>query len=81
MTPIDMRWLAFSFAVQQKLKHPFDMETKKAGGGDHCLHGFMLRVRHPLLAVRKPEATRIGRAVSFNKSQVDSFSNTGIFIL
>ena len=69
LMPCDVRKLAYEFAETLKLSHPFNPVDKMAG--EDWLGGFLKR--HPELTIRKPEATSIGRAVGFNKPQVDTF--------
>jgi len=61
--------LAYDLAVELKLPHRFNTETKTAG--KHFYYAFM--ARHPEIALRIPESTSIMRAVGFNKPQVDVF--------
>jgi len=68
-TTNDIRKLAFDIAEQSSLPHPFKKDAKKAGRD--WLAGFMKR--HPMISIRNPEPTSMGRAVSFNKASVDRF--------
>jgi len=67
----DLRKLAFEYAETRKIDHPFDCESKMAR--EDWLGGFLKRTRK--LSIRKPEPTSLGRAVGFNKPQVDGFYN------
>lgn len=69
LMPCDVRKLAYEFAETLKIRHPFSKFEKMAG--EDWLGGFLKR--HQELAIRKPEATSIGRAIGFNKPQVDKF--------
>jgi hypothetical protein len=69
LMPNDVRKLAFEFAEKLHIPHTFDSNAKMAG---EDWMGCFLK-RHPELAIRKPEPTSIGRAVGFNKPQVDIF--------
>ena len=65
----DVRQVAYELAVLNKIEHPFDVGKGKAGR--KWLQCFISR--HPQLAIRKPEATSISRAVGFNRAQVGRF--------
>ena len=67
LTTLDIRRLAYDLAKHMKIEHPF---KNKCAGVD-WLKGFLHRHQH--LAVRSPEATSIGRAVGFNRPQVEKF--------
>lgn len=69
LMPSDVRKLAFEFAEKLHIPHSFDSDAKMAGAD---WMGCFLK-RHPELAIRKPEPTSIGRAVGFNRPQVDIF--------
>ncbi|KAJ8049297.1 hypothetical protein HOLleu_01980 [Holothuria leucospilota] len=69
LTTKDVRRLAYDFANQMGIKHRFNTNNKMAGYD--WLSGFMSR--HPELAIRKPEAMNIARAVGFNRPQVEKF--------
>ena len=69
LTTKDVRRLAYDFATKMRITHRFNNESKMAG--PDWLTGFLLR--HPELAIRKPQATNIARAVGFNKPQVEKF--------
>ena len=56
------------YAERNLLSHRFDKETKMAGLD--WMYGFMDRNK---ISVHKPEATSIGRAIGFNKEEVNSF--------
>ncbi|XP_050518182.1 uncharacterized protein LOC126892621 [Diabrotica virgifera virgifera] len=68
-TTVDVRILAYEFALRMKLKHQFNNTKKIAGKG--WLRSF--RLRHPNISLRQPEATSMARAESFNKPQVKTF--------
>ena len=57
LTTDDVRELAFELAERNHAKHPFNLETRKAGWD--WLRGF--RRRYPRLTLRKPENTSAAR--------------------
>jgi hypothetical protein len=65
-----MRRLAYQYAIQEKCVVPFSWSVKKEAGKD-WLYGFMKR--HRDLSIRKPQATSLSRATSFNKHNVGAF--------
>jgi len=69
LTTNDLRRIAFNFATEMNTQHRFNKEKKMAG--HDWLNGFLSR--HPELSIRKPEAINIGRAVRFNKANVQKF--------
>ena len=71
LTTADFRKVAFDLAEKLKVDHPFNKESKKAG--KDWLLAFLKR--HPELSVRHPEPTSMGRAIRFNKPNVDKFFN------
>ena len=68
ITALKLRKIAFEYAERNLLSHRFDKETKMAGLD--WMYGFMDRNK---ISVRKPEATSIGRAIGFNKDEVNRF--------
>jgi len=68
-TTLDMRRLAFEFAERAKIKHTFNKSSKMAGSD--WLRGFL--ARHPILSLRSPQGTSVGRAVGFNRPKVNQF--------
>ena len=68
ITALKLRKIAFEYAERNLLSHRFDKETKVAGLD--WMYGFMDRNK---ISVRKPEATSIGRAIGFNKDEVNRF--------
>lgn len=58
------------FQVRNGLKIPKNWNTNNSAGID-WLVGF--RKRHPILSLRKPEATSLSRATSFNRTNVNAF--------
>nr|XP_023021874.1 uncharacterized protein LOC111510207 [Leptinotarsa decemlineata] len=68
ITAIKLRKIAFEYAEKNHLKHRFNKDTKMAGLD--WMYGFMQRHK---ISVRKPEATSVGRAVGFNKQEVNRF--------
>lgn len=65
----EMKKLAYSYAVANKIEVPQWEEAKSAGEG--WLRKF--RNRHPNISLRKPEATSLARATAFNKTNVGEF--------
>ncbi|XP_046634198.1 uncharacterized protein LOC124313355 isoform X2 [Daphnia pulicaria] len=70
ITTTDMRRLAYQYATQEKCIVPLSWSVKKEAGRD-WLSGFMRRRQD--LSIRKPQATSLSRATSFNKHYIDSF--------
>lgn len=68
LTLKDVRRLAFDLAERNSITHPFDKVTGLAGRD--WAYGFLKRCG---LSLRQPEPTSIGRAMGFNKVQVDLF--------
>ena len=69
LRPIDVRKLAFQIAEINKIATRFNTEKKLAG--EEWLRSFL--TRHPVLSLRIPQPTSLGRAHGFNKSQVTHF--------
>ena len=67
LTTLDVRKLAFHMAEEMKVPHPF----RDGCAGEDWLRGFL--IRHPDISLRKPQATSIHRAISFNKQLVKQF--------
>ena len=65
----NVRQLAYQLAIKNGIEHPFD--AGKGQAGRKWLRCFIRR--HPELAIRKPEATSMSRAVGFNRTQVGNF--------
>ncbi|KAG5877635.1 hypothetical protein JTB14_030033 [Gonioctena quinquepunctata] len=65
----DVRYIAYSLAEKNNIKHPFNIETRLAG--EDWLSSF--RKRHPEIALRSPEATSLARAQGFNRQSVAKF--------
>ena len=61
--PKDVRCLAYECAVQYKIKIP-ESWTENKMAGKEWITSFLKR--NPKLSIRKPEATSLGRATSFN---------------
>ena len=70
LTSRDTRTLAYNYAVANNKTVPDSWIDSKEAGID-WLAGF--RARNPELSLRKPEATSLGRATSFNKHNVQEF--------
>ena len=69
LTTLDVRRLAYEIAVKTGVNNPFN-ETTKMAGKDWLCGCF---ARHPDLAIKKPQATSIARALGFNKATVNEF--------
>lgn len=69
LTAKGLKKLAFQFAEELKISHPFNKEKQTAG--DDWLSSFLFR--HKELSVRTPEATSLNRIKGFNKMEVDRF--------
>lgn len=67
--------LAFQFAEANTKKYPGSWATNNAAGKD-WFRGFLSR--NPEVSLRTPEATSLSRATSFNKKNVDFFTNLKI---
>lgn len=61
----ELRSLAFELGERNGLAHNFNKEKQMAG--NTWLYSFLKR--HPMLSLRKPEATSIGRAIGFNRTE------------
>lgn len=66
----ETRGLAFYFAKKLNLKVPASWEAARMAGED-WLTSFLKR--HRTLSIRKPEATSLARATSFNRTNVERF--------
>lgn len=69
LTPTDLRKLAFQLAERNNISHSFNRATEMAG--EDWLASFLKR--HPVLSLRKPEATSAARAMGFNRVSVNKF--------
>ena len=65
-----VRKLAFEFAVRNGKEYPDSWKVNQYAGED-WFASFMKRC--PELSLRRPEATSLSRATSFNKTNVDTF--------
>ena len=64
------RELTYQFAIKVNKSFPSNLEKNKSAGKD-WLSGFLKGF--PELSLRKPEATSLARATSFNKTNVSFF--------
>ena len=69
LTSDDLREMVYKLAERNKIKHPFSLDTKKAGWS--WMAGFWKR--YPTLSIRTPENTSVARARGFNEAAVSSF--------
>lgn len=72
LTSLQARELAYTFACTLGIHVPQIWKNNERAGRDWFL-SFMRR--HPRLSMRLPEATRMARASSFNRSNVELFFN------
>lgn len=72
LTTVQVRKLAYQYAIAVNKNCPKSWEENNTAGYD-WFRGFMTRNHE--LSLRAPEATSLGRATSFNKTNVDSFLN------
>jgi hypothetical protein len=70
LSPKEVRKMAFQLAISNKLKVPRTWELNQLAGPD-WFTSFLKR--HPSLSIRRPEATSLARATSFNPHNVKSF--------
>jgi len=70
LTPKNVRSLAYHCAAKFDIKYPNSWKTEEMTGKD-WLTAFLKR--NLQLSIRKPEATSLGRATSFNKANVNMF--------
>lgn len=70
LTTVDLRKLAYEFAVANNIKYPSSWNNTKQAGVDWCRD---IMKRHPEISIRVPEATSLTRAMNFNKPNVNKF--------
>lgn len=71
LTLFNLRKLAYQFAKENKIKHPSKWDDEQLGGEGWAR---WFRKRHSAeISLRKPEATSLSRATSFNKDNVACF--------
>lgn len=63
----ELRRIAYEFAEQNGINHPFSKDTKLAG--TDWANGFLNR--YPELSLRRPEPTSMSRLSGFSRVQVD----------
>ncbi|CAK1592497.1 unnamed protein product [Parnassius mnemosyne] len=68
--PKEVRRMAYDCAIKYKISVPSTWHTNKMAGRD-WMSAFLKR--NTSLSIRKPEATSLSRATSFNKSNVQKF--------
>lgn len=78
LTPKEIRQLALEFARKLQLKYP-DLWNTNEQAGQERFSGFLKR--HPGLSIRRPEATSMARATSFNENNVNMFIDNLISVL
>ena len=69
-TPKDVRCLVYECAVQYKIKIP-ESWTENKMAGKELMTSFLKR--NLKLSIRKPKATSLGRATSFNAENIKVF--------
>ena len=72
LTPKEIKTLAYDLCVANSIKCPKSWQDNGCAGDDWFADFFK---RHPTLSLRKPEATSLARASSFNLTNVESFFN------
>ena len=70
MTPSDIRSFAYDLAVRYDVQISRNWFVNKKADKDWFI-AFMKR--HPRISIRQPEVTSLGRAMNFNKPNVDAF--------
>lgn len=70
LSPKELKLLAFQFATKLALPIPSTWQVEETAG-KKWLNLFMKR--HPMLSIRKPEATCLARATAFNRETVGAF--------
>lgn len=70
LSPKEVRAFAYEYAAALKIKYPKSWEKNKLAGED-WFSSYLKR--HAELSIRKPEATSLARASSFNKINVNAF--------
>lgn len=71
ITPIELRRLAYDYAISNNIENRFSKETKLAGYD--WLKLFLKR--NPGISLRTPEGTSLNRVTSFNETNVKIFYN------
>ena len=69
MINLQMRKLAYEYAIRNNIQHCFDDESRMAGAD--WIKGFLKR--HTEISLRVPEMTSLGRIMGFNEPQVKFF--------
>jgi len=70
LAPKEVRKLAYQYATRNNIKCPATWNDVQQAGVD-WFNGFMKRNRE--LSIRKPEATSLSRATSFNRTNISMF--------
>ncbi|KAJ4435413.1 hypothetical protein ANN_18028 [Periplaneta americana] len=73
LTKKDVRQLAYKFAKANGKKYPQSWDEDQIAG-EEWMRGF-LKIHSSSLSIRKPEATSLSRATSFNRYNVERFFN------
>ncbi|CAH2010540.1 unnamed protein product [Acanthoscelides obtectus] len=69
LTPVDVKKIAYSFAICNNIENNFNPEKKEAGHDWFC--SFMKR--HPNLSIRKAQGMSTARAQGMNKEECDHY--------
>ena len=73
LTKKDVRQLGYKFTKEDNKKYPNTWNAEQIAG-EEWMRGFLDRHSNRL-SIRKPEATSLSRATSFNRHNVECFFN------